>query len=131
MIAADLFGAVGAGRSPLLLTGRTEHLEYFAAKQDTAVKHVFILNGGIGKTQRRATAEALASVPEDEPRVILATGSYIGEGFDDARLDTLFLAMPVSWKGTSNKMYAWRGADYIRRAVKVESGAGDFCPAAA
>ncbi len=56
--------------------------------------------GGMGKKQRRATAEALASVRGDEPRVILATGSYIGEGFDDARLDTLFLAMPISWKGT-------------------------------
>jgi len=54
----------------------------------------------MGKKQRRAAAEALASVPENEPRVILATGSYIGEGFDDARLDTLFLAMPISWKGT-------------------------------
>ena len=54
----------------------------------------------MGKKQRRLTAEALASVPEDESRVILATGSYIGEGFDDARLDTLFLAMPISWKGT-------------------------------
>jgi len=54
----------------------------------------------MGKKQRRLAAEALASVPEDESRVILATGSYIGEGFDDARLDTLFLAMPVSWKGT-------------------------------
>ncbi len=54
----------------------------------------------MGKKQRRSVAEELASVPESESRVILATGSYIGEGFDDARLDTLFLAMPISWKGT-------------------------------
>jgi superfamily II DNA or RNA helicase len=54
----------------------------------------------MGKRQRRNISEALASVPEHEPRVILATGSYIGEGFDDARLDTLFLAMPISWRGT-------------------------------
>jgi superfamily II DNA or RNA helicase len=54
----------------------------------------------VGKKQRRSTAEAIAAVPECEPRIILATGSYIGEGFDDARLDTLFLAMPISWKGT-------------------------------
>src|SRR5579885_1154421 len=54
----------------------------------------------LGKKQRREIAGALAAVPEDESRVILATGSYIGEGFDDARLDTLFLAMPISWKGT-------------------------------
>ena len=56
--------------------------------------------GGMGKKQRRETAASLALVPEHESRVILATGSYIGEGFDDARLDTLFLAMPISWKGT-------------------------------
>ena len=100
MIAADLICAVEAGRSPLLLTGRTEHLQYFAQKLNGTVKHVFVLKGGMGKKQRRSIAEALASVAEHEPRVILATGSYIGEGFDDARLDTLFLAMPISWKGT-------------------------------
>jgi superfamily II DNA or RNA helicase len=100
MIAGDLIRSVEAGRSPLLLTGRTEHLQYFAAKLNGAVKHVFVLKGGMGKKQRRNIAEALASVAEDEPRAILATGSYIGEGFDDARLDTLFLAMPISWKGT-------------------------------
>jgi superfamily II DNA or RNA helicase len=100
MIAADLIHAVEAGRSPLLLTGRTEHLQYFAAKLNGVVKHVFVLKGGMGKKQRRSIAQALASVPEHEPRVILATGSYIGEGFDDARLDTLFLAMPISWRGT-------------------------------
>jgi superfamily II DNA or RNA helicase len=88
------------GRCPLLLTGRTEHLQYFAAKLAGVAKRVFVLKGGMGKKQRRATAAALASVPENESRVILATGSYIGEGFDDARLDTLFLAMPISWKGT-------------------------------
>ena len=100
MIAADLIRAVEGGRSPLLLTGRTEHLQYFATKLNGTVKHVFVLKGGMGKKQRRNIAEALASVAEDEPRAILATGSYIGEGFDDARLDTLFLAMPISWKGT-------------------------------
>jgi superfamily II DNA or RNA helicase len=100
MIACDIVHAVEAGRSPLLLTGRTEHLQYFAAKLSGAAKHVFVLKGGVGKKQRRLTAEAMAAVKDDESRVILATGSYIGEGFDDARLDTLFLAMPISWKGT-------------------------------
>jgi len=100
MIANDIVHAVEAGRCPLLLTSRTEHLEYFRAKLAGVAKHVFVLKGGMGKKQRRSTAEALASVPEGESRVILATGSYIGEGFDDARLDTLFLALPISWKGT-------------------------------
>jgi len=100
MIANDIVRAVESGRCPLLLTGRTEHLQYFAAKLAGVAKHVFVLKGGMGKKQRRETAGALAAVPENESRVILATGSYIGEGFDDARLDTLFLAMPISWKGT-------------------------------
>ena len=100
MIADDIVRAVESGRCPLLLTGRTEHLHFFAARLASFAKHVFVLKGGMGKKQRRETAAALASVPEDESRVILATGSYIGEGFDDARLDTLFLAMPISWKGT-------------------------------
>jgi superfamily II DNA or RNA helicase len=100
MIASDIVRAIESGRCPLLLTGRREHLRYFAAKLADVAKHVFVLKGGMGKKQRRTTAEALASVPENETRAILATGSYIGEGFDDARLDTLFLAMPISWKGT-------------------------------
>jgi superfamily II DNA or RNA helicase len=100
MIANDIVRSVESGRCPLLLTGRTEHLTYFATRLARVAKHVFVLKGGMGKKQRREIAAALAAVPESESRVILATGSYIGEGFDDARLDTLFLAMPISWKGT-------------------------------
>ena len=99
-IANDVVRAVESGRCPLLLTGRTEHLQFFATSLACFAKHVFVLKGGMGKKQRHEIAAALASVPEAESRVILATGSYIGEGFDDARLDTLFLAMPISWKGT-------------------------------
>ena len=100
MIAADITHAIASGRSPLLLTGRTEHLQYFANQLRGIAKHVFVLKGGMGTKQRRETAAAMAAVRDDESRLILATGSYIGEGFDDARLDTLFLAMPISWKGT-------------------------------
>jgi superfamily II DNA or RNA helicase len=100
MIVRDVVNSLESGRCPLLLTGRTEHLQYFAARLASMAKHIFVLKGGMGKKQRRETAAAMAAVPEEESRVILATGSYIGEGFDDARLDTLFLAMPVSWKGT-------------------------------
>ncbi|MHB8302669.1 MAG: DEAD/DEAH box helicase [Acidobacteriaceae bacterium] len=101
MIAADIVHAIESGRSPLLLTGRIEHLQYFATRLSGVAQHVFVLKGGMGKKQRRLTAETMAAVPDDnESRLILATGSYLGEGFDDARLDTLFLAMPISWKGT-------------------------------
>jgi superfamily II DNA or RNA helicase len=54
----------------------------------------------MGAKQRRAAAAQFAAIPSDQERLVLATGRYIGEGFDDARLDTLFLALPVSWKGT-------------------------------
>jgi superfamily II DNA or RNA helicase len=100
LILTDLVQAAADGRSPLLLTGRTEHLKYFDTELAGKFKNVFTLKGGMGKKQRRSIAEAIAAVPLCEPRIILATGSYIGEGFDDARLDTLFLAMPISWRGT-------------------------------
>jgi superfamily II DNA or RNA helicase len=54
----------------------------------------------MSRKERGACSDQLASIPDDEERLVLATGRYIGEGFDDARLDTLFLALPVSWKGT-------------------------------
>ncbi|MBI4287619.1 MAG: DEAD/DEAH box helicase family protein [Chloroflexi bacterium] len=100
LILGDMLQALDEGRSPILLTERRRHLEFFVAKLAKSVPHVIVLQGGLGIRQRRAVAEQLATIPPGEKRVLLATGRYIGEGFDDARLDTLFLAMPVSWKGT-------------------------------
>lgn len=114
MIVGDLRRALEAGRSPLLLTGRKEHLHVFAADVEGFAGHIFVLKGGMGKKQRRTTAEALAAVPQTESRVIIATGSYIGEGFDDARLDTLFLATPISWKGTLQQ--------YVGRLHRLHDG---------
>ncbi len=100
LICADVVSAVREGRSPVVLTERTEHLEQLAESLTPHVKHVIVLRGGMGKKQRAAARERLASVQADEERVLLATGRYLGEGFDDARLDTLFLTLPVSWRGT-------------------------------
>ncbi len=100
LIVSDLLAAVRTSRSPLLLTERTDHLDDFTVRLRGKVKHLIILKGGMGAKQRRALADSLAAIPEGEDRVLLATGRYIGEGFDDARLDTLFLAMPISWRGT-------------------------------
>lgn len=59
-----------------------------------------VLRGGMGKKQRQAAADQMAAIPPSEGRVILATGKYIGEEFDEPRLDTLFLTLPVSWRRT-------------------------------
>ena len=100
MIIEDVAQALGEGRSPILLTERRDHLEHLAERLRLLVRHIVVLQGGMKPKDRRALGEAFAAVPDGEERLVLATGRYIGEGFDDARLDTLFLAMPVSWKGT-------------------------------
>ena len=98
-IVSDMLASVGEGRSPVVLSDRREHVEALAQKLDGRVAHVVVLLGGMGRRALNAVRERLAEIPDDEPRVLLATGSFLGEGFDDARLDTLFLALPVSWKG--------------------------------
>ena len=99
MIIEDLLKAVRDGRSPVLLTERREHLDTFEALLSSKVENVFVMKGGMGKKQRQALSDRMKETEGEQERVILATGRYLGEGFDDARLDTLFLALPVSWKG--------------------------------
>lgn len=99
-IVDDVLLAMEEGRSPILLTERKDHLEQLHRRLEGFVRHIVILRGGRSAKEQREIKEQLASIPDDEERLLLATGRYIGEGFDDARLDTLFLALPVSWKGT-------------------------------
>ena len=98
-IVQDVLSVIAEGRSPVVLSDRREQVETIARLLDGRVQHILLLMGGMGRRQLKTERERLATIPETESRVILATGSFLGEGFDDARLDTLFLAQPISWKG--------------------------------
>lgn len=100
MIVEDVVIAVSQHRNPVVLTERREHVDVLAHLLAERIQNVFTMAGGMGKKQRKQLMEHIAAVPADEPRVIVATGRYLGEGFDDARLDTLFLTLPISWRGT-------------------------------
>jgi superfamily II DNA or RNA helicase len=100
LIFDDVLHALEAGRSPVVITERTAHLEILAKRLERFARHVIVLRGGQSEKQRRDIAARLAAIPQTEERVIVATGRYLGEGFDDSRLDTLFLTMPIAWKGT-------------------------------
>jgi superfamily II DNA or RNA helicase/very-short-patch-repair endonuclease len=100
LICVDVVQAVREGRSPVVLTERTEHLDHLAERLSPGIRHLVVLRGGMGRKELGAVIPHLAAIPENEERVLLATGRYLGEGFDDARLDTLFLTLPVSWRGT-------------------------------
>jgi superfamily II DNA or RNA helicase len=100
MIFGDILAALEAGRSPVVITERKDHLAQLADRLSKFAKNIVVLQGGMGTRELRAKTEALAGIPETEERLLIATGRYLGEGFDDARLDTLFLTMPISWRGT-------------------------------
>jgi len=100
LICEDVVHAVREGRSPVVLTERTEHLDHLAERLSPDIRHLVVLRGGMSRKELSAVIAQLAAIPDNEERVLLATGRYLGEGFDDARLDTLFLTLPVSWRGT-------------------------------
>lgn len=116
----DLLNCLEEGRSPLLLVERTAHADYFEQRLRPFAKNVIVLRGGMGKKQREAIREKIASISDEEERVFIATGKLIGEGFDDARLDTLFLVHPFSWTGTLQQ-YAGRlhRAHTNKKEVKI------------
>ncbi len=123
MIVADVTRALEEGRSPLVLTERRDHLDVLAERLGPACPNLIVLRGGAGARSRRETLARLRALPVDEPRLLLSTGRYIGEGFDDSRLDTLFLALPISWRGT---LVQYAGRLHRPHAGKVEARIVDY-----
>ncbi|MFC1494568.1 DEAD/DEAH box helicase family protein [Thermodesulfobacteriota bacterium] len=106
-IIEDVLANHNQGRNCLVLTLRTAHVENLTNKLKEHISEVISLTGGMGRKSMRKAFERINDIPADKPIVLVATGHFIGEGFDEPRLDTLFLAMPVSWKGTLQQ-YAGR-----------------------
>ncbi|MFN8682346.1 MULTISPECIES: TOTE conflict system archaeo-eukaryotic primase domain-containing protein [Paracoccus] len=129
LIFDDVLKSLEAKRSPIVLTERKDHLDYLQRRFARFAKNIVVLRGGMSAKDRKAAYSALNVADEDE-RLILATGRYIGEGFDDKRLDTLFLTMPIAWKGTLaqyvGRLHRQHGekrdvlvVDYVDSAVPV------------
>jgi superfamily II DNA or RNA helicase len=116
LIFDDVLKSLEAKRSPIVLTERKDHLDYLQKRFSPFVRNLVVLRGGMSAGDRKM-AEAAMRVSDDQERLILATGRYIGEGFDDARLDTLFLTMPIAWKGTL--------AQYVGRLHRLHDGKRD------
>ncbi|MBM0212737.1 DEAD/DEAH box helicase family protein [Pseudomonas syringae pv. actinidiae] len=98
-IVSEIELAYNEGRKILVLTERTEHVDALELELKQRVHNLFTLHGRVPKKQRISRMHELESLPPDAPRVLLATGKLVGEGFDHPPLDTLVLAMPISWKG--------------------------------
>jgi len=109
--------AFGQGRKVLVLTERTDHLDDIASELALLKLSPFVLHGRLSKKKRTTLISELNALPPDAPRILLATGKLVGEGFDHPPLDTLILAMPVSWKGTLQQ--------YAGRLHREQSGKTD------
>jgi superfamily II DNA or RNA helicase len=107
LISDDVISAFQKGRNSLVLTERIAHVAGLAKKLSTNIPDVIALTGGMGAKETRDALTRISEIPAGKQLTLIATGKYIGEGFDEARLDTLFLAMPISWKGTLQQ-YAGR-----------------------
>ncbi len=122
-IAVEVRDAFERGRKVLVLTERTEHLDAIQAALDGLAIVPFVLHGRMSRKQRSALVASLDALPPDAPRVLLATGRLVGEGFDHPPLDTLVLAMPVSWKGT---LQQYAGRLHREHAGKIDVRIIDF-----
>ena len=117
LIVDDVVACYEKGRKSLILTGRIDHVTELAGRLKSNISNVICLTGGMGAKKSAEVFEKIAAIEHSQPFVLVATGSYIGEGFDEARLDTLFLSMPISWKGTLQQ--------YVGRLHRDDKGKKD------
>ncbi|MDU0697903.1 TOTE conflict system archaeo-eukaryotic primase domain-containing protein [Pseudomonas aeruginosa] len=122
-IVAAINAALEQGRKILVLTERTDHLSSIQDRLAGRVDNLFVLHGRLSKKQRSALMLELAALPPEAPRVFLATGKLVGEGFDHPALDTLVLGMPISWKGT---LQQYAGRLHREHAEKTDVRIIDF-----
>ena len=97
-----------------MLTQRTKHIDAIVANLSTLGDDALVLRGGLGKRARQAVTDAIATRDPDDGIVLVATGSYLGEGFDWPELDTMFLAFPLAFKG--------RVVQYVGRLLRSHEG---------
>lgn len=116
-ICTDVVQALDAGRTCLVLTQRTAHIDAICHRLASTGHDVHILKGGLGKKALAAVHDAMAAPGKDTGIVVVATGSYLGEGFDWPQLDTLFLAFPIAFKG--------RVVQYVGRLLRAHSAKHD------
>lgn len=100
LIVSDVRTAVGSGRTPIIISERMTHIKALAEMLENAADNVIILSGQGTAKAKKELLERVRSIPREQTLILLATGKYAGEGFDEPRLDTLFLALPISWSGT-------------------------------
>ena len=112
-IIKDLSRVLEHGRTPVVITERKTHLDFFVFRSAMFCENVIALHGGLTPKQLKDRLDKLHNIPFSEPRIIVATGSFIGEGFDYDRLDTLFLTHPLSWKGRLQQYAGRLHRDYM------------------
>ena len=123
VIASQIENSFSQGRKVLVLTERTEHLDANQAALTGKIPSLFVLHGRMSKKLRITVVAELIALPPDEPRVLLATGKLVGEGFDHPPLDTLVLAMPISWTMT---LQQYAGRLHREHATKNDVRVIDF-----
>ncbi len=100
IIVDDVIECVKNGRNPIVLTERTAHVKILSKELQKRLLDVITLTGAMTDREKKKEMERLQAIPRERNFAIVATGKFVGEGFDEPRLDSLFLAMPISWKGT-------------------------------